>query len=43
MTSDQAVYPAEQLEINPVTAVIDQYRRVGGSNIRLNRVLSNIR
>ena len=32
---------AEQLDINPVTAVIDQYLRDSGSSAQLNRVLSN--
>ena len=43
MSPEQAVYLAEQLGVNPVTAVVDQYRRDGGYNTRLNRVLSDMR
>ena len=34
---------ADQLELNPLTAVIHQYRRIGGDETVLVQVLSNMK
>ena len=38
-----AIDLAERLEVNPVTAVIHQYRRIGGDDKELTQVLSDMR
>ena len=38
-----AIDLAERLEVNPVTAVIHQYRRIGGDNTELTQVLSDMK
>ena len=43
LSPEQAVYLAERLGVDPVTAVIDQYRRDGGDNTELTGALSDTR
>ena len=38
-----AIDLAKRLEVNPVTAVIHQYRRIGGDDTELTQVLSDMK
>ena len=43
LTADALVVLAEKLKVNPLAAIVDQFRRNGGDDVELSQAVSDVR